>query len=137
MVETKFGVSVHVMTALAYNPGRWMSSEELSQTVCTNPSFIRKLLVDLSKANLVTSLRGKTGGVQLARPANKINLGEIYEAISQHNQLQVPEKEPNPHCIVSRSMKTILTEVSQKVEGNILKTLKSIVLEDLCKKVRG
>lgn len=135
MVETKFAVSVHLMTALAYNPGRWMSSEELSQTVCTNPSFIRKLLVELAKANLVSSLRGKSGGVQLARPAKTIHLAEIYKAVSDHNRMQIPEKAPNLSCPVSRSMKSLLAEVSEEVEEAILNTLRTKVLEDLCQKV--
>jgi Rrf2 family protein len=45
------------------------------------PSFLAKIISQLSVAGLVQTSRGARGGVTLARPANQINLLEVIEAI--------------------------------------------------------
>ncbi|MEM8749783.1 MAG: iron-responsive transcriptional regulator RirA [Pseudomonadota bacterium] len=39
--------------------------------------FLLKILQTLTKSGLVESVRGRNGGIRLARPANEIGLGEI------------------------------------------------------------
>lgn len=43
--------------------------------------FLTKILQILTQKNIMTSYRGPNGGVSLARPANRIMLIEIIEAI--------------------------------------------------------
>jgi Rrf2 family protein len=45
------------------------------------PSFLAKIISQLSVAGLVQTSRGARGGVTLARPSNQINLLEVIEAI--------------------------------------------------------
>lgn len=44
-------------------------------------SFLAKILQDFVKMGLVTSSRGTGGGFLLARPANRITLREVVEAV--------------------------------------------------------
>jgi Rrf2 family protein len=136
MQETKFAVSVHLMTALAYNPGKIMSSEELSKSLCTNPSFVRKLVVSLSNAGLVQSQRGKTGGVQLSKPPAEISLSEIYTAISERNVIELPQKDPYLGCPVSKSIGIIMEDVSNKMETSILDSLSKINLSEILTQIK-
>ncbi|MCZ8238296.1 MAG: Rrf2 family transcriptional regulator [Leptospiraceae bacterium] len=135
MIETKFAVTTHLMTALAYNSDKWMSSEELSKSLRTNPSFIRKLIGSLVKAGLVKSQRGKIGGVQLNLAATEIKLSQIYEAISEKNLILLPQKEPFYECPVSLSMGRIMGSISQNMEEAVLASLQSIYLSDVLKQV--
>jgi Rrf2 family protein len=45
------------------------------------PSFLAKIISQLSIAGLLTTSRGARGGVSLARQANEISLLEVVEAI--------------------------------------------------------
>ncbi|MCZ8342739.1 MAG: Rrf2 family transcriptional regulator [Leptospira sp.] len=135
MQETKFAVSVHLMTALAYNSGKLMSSEELSKSLCTNPSFVRKLVVSLSNAGLVHSHRGKSGGVQLSKLPAEISLSDIYSAISERNIIELPQKEPYLGCPVSKSMGFIMEAVSNRMETSIVNSLSQINLSEILKQI--
>lgn len=94
-----FLTAIHIMTYLAY-PGNAgapaahivsfvsyvdregvVTSDEIAGVLGTNSVIIRRLLKQLRDADLVTSLRGKTGGYQLARSATAISLLDIFLAV--------------------------------------------------------
>jgi len=54
---------------------------ELSQKEDLTPAYVAKIMGTLRKGNLVKSIRGQSGGYQLARPANEINVNEVLEAL--------------------------------------------------------
>ena len=65
----------------------WPSKDPLHiQYISKNQEIPRKYLVhillQLKRLGLVTSLRGKSGGYILARPPQKIRLGQIIRSIS-------------------------------------------------------
>ncbi len=136
MVDTKFSVSVHLMTSLAFNLDRLMNSEELATGMKTNPSFVRKLIVHLSGAGLIESVRGKTGGVRLAKSPKDITLDKIYEAVSEHKVICVPEKTPYKPCPVSCAMGGILNRSSENIENTTRVQLSKTSLQDLLFEIR-
>ena len=46
--------------------------------------FLLKILQVLTKAGLVESVRGRNGGIRLARPADEICLGEVVRATEEN-----------------------------------------------------
>lgn len=58
-----------------------VSIKELTSRLDIPSPFLAKILQDLVRKNLLTSLRGPTGGFALARPADSITLLDIVEAI--------------------------------------------------------
>lgn len=120
MVDTRFPVSVHIMTALAARRPELMSSEQLAVSVKTNASFIRKLVVSLSSAGLVESVRGKTGGVRLVKSPEEITLAQIYKAVTNNCLMAVPDKKPNKQCSISCSMGDVLGKISDDIEENTI-----------------
>lgn len=131
MVDTRFPVSVHIMTALAYSQPELVNSETLALSIQTNPSFIRKLMVSLSAAGLVESVRGKAGGVRLAKNPKEISLDQIYKAVMDNALMAVPDKAPNKSCAISCGMSDILCQLSQDIENNTLKQLSKKTLKDI------
>lgn len=131
MVDTRFSVSVHIMTALAFSRPHLMSSVELAKGIKTNSSFIRKLVVSLSAAGLVESVRGKSGGIRLAKRPQDISLAQIYRAVAATPLVAVPGKTPNRSCEVSCGMGTILCALSQDIEEAALKMLDRRSLQDV------
>ncbi|MFN3477698.1 MAG: RrF2 family transcriptional regulator, partial [Candidatus Methylomirabilales bacterium] len=66
------------------------------------PAFLAKIVRDLVKAGLVRSLRGRKGGVALARPASRITVLQVIEAVD--GPLAVNRCVPGGEgCLLSRS----------------------------------
>jgi len=61
---------------------RW-SAEELAEAASLPPSFLAKILQQLTAANLVASSRGRGGGVRLARDPKEIRLSEVVAATEE------------------------------------------------------
>lgn len=136
MVDTRFPVSVHIMTGLAYSQPNLMSSEQLAISIKTNPSFIRKLIVSLSAAGLVESVRGKSGGARLAKNPKDITLDQIYKAVTEGSLMAVPDKTPNKSCAISCGMGDILCEISEEIQQHTLKQLAKRSLKDVLDQLR-
>jgi Rrf2 family protein len=123
MIDTRFPVSVHIMTSLAYTHPNLMSSEILAAGVKTNASFIRKLVVSLAAAGLVESVRGKSGGIRLAKNPKDIRLDQIYSAVTESTLIAVPNKTPNKSCAVSCGINDVLCKISRDIEENTIAQL--------------
>jgi Rrf2 family protein len=136
VVDTRFPVSVHIMTSLAYNQPDLVSSEQLALSIKTNASFIRKLVVSLSDAGLVESVRGKAGGIRLAKSPKEITLDQIYRAVTDSTLMAVPDKTPNKGCAISCGMGDILNKISKEIEENTLKQLAKKSLSEILSLVK-
>lgn len=135
MVNQQFATAVHVLTALAFNKKNLMSSDALALSVNTNPVVIRRLLSMLTKASLVATTRGKSGGVKLSKEPSQITLKDVYVALSPTDPLAPREKSPHKECPVSCSMYAIMTTVSEGTQKATMKYLESQKLSDLIKKI--
>ncbi len=82
MFRTK-GLGNAILTAceLAGRDGSAMAAE-IAAKYELPPAYAAKIMSQLAKANILRSDRGPTGGFALARPANKITLLEIFEAVN-------------------------------------------------------
>ncbi len=54
---------------------------ELSQKEDLTPAHVAKIMGILRKGGLVQSLRGQSGGYQLSRPPQEINVNEVLEVL--------------------------------------------------------
>ncbi len=135
MVNQQFATAVHVLTALAFNRKTLLSSDTLALSVNTNPVVIRRLLSQLTKSALVTTTRGKAGGVQLSKEPQQITLKDIYLALSPADPMAPRDKSPHKDCPVSCSMHSIMTHISNGTQKATLKYLESQKLSDLIKKI--
>lgn len=80
MVATRFAVAIHILLLLSSQPGGQATSGQLAESVGTNPVVIRRLAGQLARAGLIRIRRGP-GGAELARPAEAINLAEVWQAM--------------------------------------------------------
>jgi Rrf2 family protein len=89
--------------------------------------FVSQVMLQLAKAGIVTSTRGVQGGYQLARPANKISLLEIIEAIDgpidSHGDLELAG--------MSKDSKATVGKALAALEADARKRLAAITLADL------
>lgn len=62
-------------------PNQRAATKQIAETQKIPPSFLAKIISQLSIAGLIHTSRGARGGVLLARPAQQISLLEVVEAI--------------------------------------------------------
>jgi Rrf2 family protein len=77
--------AVAALVHLAETGGQLRTSHVIAQAEGIPERFLRKLLWPLVAAQLLYSLKGPRGGFQLSRPAGKISLAEVVEAIEGAN----------------------------------------------------
>lgn len=74
--------AVVLMTAAARRPaGERLSATELAAETGVPLPTTQKLMGQLASAGLLTSVRGAAGGFSLSRPATRISLADIVEAV--------------------------------------------------------
>ena len=62
-------------------PNGMMTLVEISQKEGLTTAYVAKIMSILRKAGLVQSLRGQSGGYQLSRAPQEINVNEVMEAL--------------------------------------------------------
>jgi Rrf2 family protein len=81
-----YGASVesglHCLLYLVDPPdGGQPSSKDLAEFQGVSPSYVAKLFTQLEKAGIVTSAEGIRGGFRLARPADRITVLDVVDAL--------------------------------------------------------
>jgi Rrf2 family transcriptional regulator, nitric oxide-sensitive transcriptional repressor len=69
--------AMRVLMHLAAKPDRLASISEIARTYRISHNHLTKVVHDLRKQGFLASVRGRTGGVRLARPASEISVGEV------------------------------------------------------------
>ena len=81
-ISAKVDYAVRVLLALAdAPPGSSMKGEELATAQGVPVKFVENTLVDLRRAGIVTSQRGREGGYRLARPADEIVVADVFRVL--------------------------------------------------------
>jgi Rrf2 family iron-sulfur cluster assembly transcriptional regulator len=62
-------------------PGKISLISEIAEAVDAPQTFLAKIFQDFAKQGIVHSYRGTGGGFTLGRPASKISLREVVEAV--------------------------------------------------------
>lgn len=129
MNNTRFSVSLHILTLLARAGDDLLSSDYLAGSININPVLVRKELINLRNHGLVDSKEGKNGGSYLCKPAREIYLSDVYEAIHQRLLLAKSKNKPNPRCQVGRQINTHLTHLYNDAEKALLAQLGKTTLK--------
>lgn len=128
---TRFSVAVHALALIDRLGGDRITSDLIAGSVGTNASFVRRVLAMLSHAGLVRSSPG-VAGAQLARPAAKITLLEVYRAVGMEDEHRLAvHDEPNRRCAVGRHIQGALDAVIGPAEAAFELQLKRRSLADV------
>jgi Rrf2 family protein len=124
--STRFAVGVHLLTALAANAGRVVTSDQMAGSANTNPAVVRRLLSLLSAAGLVQAQLGQGGGFELARPAETITLLDVYRTLEDRHLFATHRSPPDPSCPVGchilAELEQATTEAQQALEAELNRT---------------
>ena len=130
MMDTKFSSAIHMLILIseAETP---MTSEEIAVSVGTNASYIRKVTGLMKKKGIIESRQGATGYQLLVKP-EELTLYEVYQAVSETEQVHVFDlhQNPNDQCIVGKHIKPVLTDVFRSIEEKAERELRNTTLRD-------
>jgi Rrf2 family protein len=80
-VSEAANLGLHALAVIAAGPEPSHRTREIAARLKASVAHLAKVMVALDHAGLVVGTRGPAGGYRLARPASRIFLKEIYEAI--------------------------------------------------------
>lgn len=129
----RFSVAVHVLTYMAWSDSDALTSDKLALSVNTNPVVIRRIMCALSRAKLVTSQPGSTGGSRLARRPSQISLLDIHRAVEDSKVFGLHHRPPNRRCPVGMKIETVLEDVLERVDLAVESTLAKTTIADVLK----
>jgi Rrf2 family protein len=130
--NSRFAVATHLLASLASaKTGEPQCSKYLASSVNTHPVVVRRIMADLLRADLVKAVPGKHGGFLLARPAAKISLWDVMQAVDGATVFAFNPNPANPDCPVSVKMAKALRPVFDKVQAGVESTLRRQRVQDL------
>ena len=69
--------AIRVLLYLARDPKKLCSIAEITRAYGVSQNHLMKVVSELANVGYVESVRGRNGGIRLARPPSKINIGEV------------------------------------------------------------
>ena len=127
-------IAVHALAwmALAQRRGHAvLTSNQVADSVNTNPVIIRRCLGDLRQAGLVRVRHGAGAGWSLARAPEEITLLEVYDAVGQESPFGMHHTEPNLECPVGRGIRPALSQVYDGIELALRRELAVVSVADV------
>ncbi len=135
-MDTKFSAAIHVLILISESP-TLINSDQMAESVGTNASYIRKILVLLKKAGIVDSHRG-ISGYRLTVPSEQLTLLKIYQAVMEKSEVHLLDihQNPNDRCIVGHHIKPVLTGMFSDMEEAFARSLADKTLADCIAGIR-
>ena len=129
-MDTKFSSAIHMLILIseAQTP---MSSEQISVSVGTNPSYIRKIAALLKNAHIIDSRQGRSGFLLKVTP-EELTLWRVYCAVEETEQIHLFDihRNPNDECIVGRHIQPTLSAMFSDIESTARREMNAKTLRD-------
>jgi Rrf2 family protein len=129
--STRFAVGVHLLTALAVNPGKVLRSEDVADSANTNPVVVRRLFSLMTAAGLIRARLGPGGGFELARPANEMTLRDVFAALESRELFTEHRSPPSASCPVGAHILPALREATAPAVEALKEELSRTTVADL------
>lgn len=132
--NSRLTVATHALTWIGLYQRRGhevATSEQIADSVNTNPVVIRRLLGELRKAGLVDARRGAGAGWMLSRDLGSITLLDVHRAIEPGHMFALHRSTPDPGCVVGHGIGPAMTTAYDRVEAAMCDELAKITLEDV------
>lgn len=89
MLDIRFPTALQMVLCIAKadREGLRCTSKILADGLKANPSFVRKMMVPLTRDGIIVSTLGRCGTTRLGRPAEEITLCDIYTSVIEDKPL--------------------------------------------------
>ena len=123
------------MAGIASREGT-VTSQALAKSVNTNAAFLKRILAKLSKASLIRTSPGKSGGCELARKAKHITLLDVYAAVDAPQAFAIHSYPVNRGCEISSNIKPVMNDVLAGAQKSFERDLQKTTIWDVLVKIR-
>ncbi|MGX7681329.1 RrF2 family transcriptional regulator [Jatrophihabitans sp. DSM 45814] len=140
MLDVRFSSALKAMLLLGHADEKGspiLSSTQIARSLNTNPSLVRKLMVPLVQDGLVASVKGRSGGVRIGRPADQIALREIYRSAIGDKPLWAPRPDGPLECLVTNHSAQYFANLTNETETAVLGVLAGRTLADSLDELRA
>jgi Rrf2 family protein len=134
--NSRFAVAVHVLTLMAWSGEEPLKSDQVADSVNTNPVVIRRMLLELAEAGLVVSQTGSLGGSRLAGDPSKTTLLDVYQALECRGVFSLHRQPPSRDCPVGVNIETVLGDVLNEVDSAVEAVLAQITISDVVQRLK-
>ena len=140
-LTTRSNLAMRTLMYCAANPGKIVRKAEIARTCQVSENHLAQVIHLLARDSYLATQRGRSGGLQLARPASEITVGAVFRSVEKvlpFTECSEDRARPCPLAGVCR-LKCVLGEaldafyakldavtVADLVEGNL-------ALQDLLK----
>ncbi|MEM1070100.1 MAG: Rrf2 family transcriptional regulator [Planctomycetota bacterium] len=128
-MNSDFVIGLHIVGFLTARGGEPLTSETLAETYGTNPVVIRRVLSKLKHAGLVETRRGVGGGSVLARSPSKMNLRQVYEAVSETPELL--RRHPGEESGVADVLSEYINDLCADAEEALMRKLAAVTVKQM------
>ncbi|MCP3032179.1 Rrf2 family transcriptional regulator [Halobacillus sp. A1] len=122
--------ALRVMIYTASKPeGELANKKEISDVFHISENHLGKIIHKLNKLGLLETIRGRSGGIRLAKPPSEINVGYVVQAMEDDfHLLECFDRETN-YCVITPACK--LKHILNDALRAFLEVLEEYTLEDL------
>jgi Rrf2 family iron-responsive transcriptional regulator len=121
--------AVRILMYCAANEGRLSRIPEIAEAYGVSELFLFKILQPLVESGLVETVRGRNGGVRLAKPADRITLFEVIRVTEENFAMAECFENDAAECPLVDSCG--LNEALRKALGAFFEVLEGYSIDDL------
>lgn len=130
-MTSEFGVAVHALVFLNHK-GRTVSSEELSQNICTNPARVRKIMAKLKRAGLLSTKEGVDGGYLFLLDPAEVSLREISDALEVRFVTSAWRSgDTDMKCLIASGMADVMDDIYSDLDRLCKEHLEQITVKQI------
>lgn len=115
--------ALRALTYVAIHDAEPSRITDIARRMGMSEDHVAKVIARLSELGFVTTIRGRSGGVRLARPANRIRVGDVVRA-TEDNMILVECFDPAtnqcpiaPACVLARALDEALESFLTVLDG--------------------
>ncbi len=132
--DSRLSNILHALLHMAEHEARTgapMTSDQLAVCLSTHPVVVRRTMAGLREQGLVASEKGHGGGWRLARPLDRVTLGQVNTALGEPGLF--PEAPPveADGCLVEAAVNGALAGTYAAARTLLVARLNEITLADL------
>ena len=128
--STKLSDAAHILAFIALHLDCDLTSDKISESVKTNPAYVRQLMSALRKGGLLTSVKGHPRPA-LAKEPCQISLLDIYRSVEGDKPLLHQDTHTNPACGVGVNIQLALRDCYDLVQARAEEAMDGITLQEV------
>lgn len=134
-MTAEFPLAVHALVYL-YKSGKVTNSNELAENICTNPARVRKVMILLKNAGLISSGRGKDSGYSLPGNDGDITLEQVMSALEETPVfMKWHPGDESCDCMISSGMSKTMDGIYSEMNQLCNNYLSDITIKDIANSV--